>query len=452
MRGSNLFVAGVDQHNTAFVCFDSYESFSQCWAIGADSNRPLWREPLPGTKAIAGVAMAPGRLYVATWEGKLFAMGDADAPVGVAEGGEGDVVALPLIDPGPAWDKPEVPGDHPWPMENRDAWGTLWTPFAGPQQATVRWSSQTEGGFVGGPAVAADGTIYVSTALGDLLAFAPDGTQLWQAMLSGGALSGGPALGDDGTIYVTDGGGNLTAFSPDGEIVWRYHATGVANRPISGSVTQPMPLEGAGPASTGPIVDPDGNILFGLAVDMGNSSGNPFIRAEVMQAVSSEGGGLMDDPPFIFSDRLAPRLLQDTNIILWGGNSTYAPEERLYDYYYGYLDEIRDGNDSLRVGTFYRGGWAGLHGLSAHAGILVPYGCGHRRFAGLHVGAGDLARQRGRRRRDTGRSGVDALPQRQVRLGGRGRYGDWAGAVPAGVEDGGGRRRCDGVWLWQFDG
>ena len=76
---------------------------------------------------------------------------------------------------------------------------------------------RSEGGFVGGPAVAADGTIYVTTALGDLLAFAPDGTQLWKATLSGGALSGGPALGADGTIYVTDGGGNLTAFYPEGK-------------------------------------------------------------------------------------------------------------------------------------------------------------------------------------------------------------------------------------------
>lgn len=351
MRASNLLVAGVDRQHTAFVCFDSYESFSQCWAIGADSERPFWREQLPGTKAIAGVAMAPGRLYVATWEGKLFALGDADAAPGVAEGIEGGATTPPVVDPGPAWDRPVVPGDHPWPMENRDPWGTLWTPFTGPQQAAVRWSIQTDGGFVGGPAVAVDGTVYVTTALGDLLAFAPDGTQLWKATLPGGALSGGPALAADGTIYVTDGGGNLTAFTPDGEIVWRYHATGIAYRPLRGDVTQPMPLEGAGPASTGPIVDPDGNILFGLAIDMGNSFGNPFIRAEVMQAVSPDGVSLLEEPPFIFSDRVAPRLLLDTGVVMWGGDFVYAPEP-LREAYYGYLDAVRGNNESLRVGTF----------------------------------------------------------------------------------------------------
>ena len=187
------------------------------------------------------------------------------------------------------------------------------------------------------PAVAADGTVYVTTALGDLLAFAPDGTQLWKVMLSGGALSGGPALGTDGTIYVTDGGGNLTAFSPDGEVVWRYHATGVANRRISESVTQPIPLEGTGPSSTGPIVDPEGNVLFGLAIDMGSSFGNPFIRSEVMQAVSPDGVSLLEEPPFIFSDRVAPRLLLDTGVVMWGGNFVYASDESLRDAYYGYL-------------------------------------------------------------------------------------------------------------------
>ena len=71
---------------------------------------------------------------------------------------------------------------------------------------------------------------------------------------------------------------------------------------------------------------------------MGNSFGNPFIRAEVMQAVSPDGVGLLEEPPFIFSDRIAPRLLQDTGIVMWGGNFVYRVGRAVVRVYYGYLD------------------------------------------------------------------------------------------------------------------
>ena len=350
----NLHVAGVDPQEVAYICADSYESFSECAAFTPENIQPLWRERLPGIKAIAGVAMAPGRLYVATWEGKLLAIGEADVPQ-TATGETGDVTPAPTpppVDPGPAWAQPVVPGGHPWPMERHDAWGTLWTENTGPQQAELRWSFVNAGGFYGGPAIAADGSVYIVTKLGELSAYAPDGTLHWKVPLGGSAISGAPALDEDGTIYVTDGGGFLTAFSPDGKSVWRYHAKGVAHLPTFGSETRPLPLDAAGPATTGPIIAPDGTLYFGLATEMGTIAGNVVVRSEVMQAVSATGTGLLQEPPFIRSDRQAPRLLPDGSGMLWGSATLLAQEDSAREFYYSYLDTLRDGNNSLRIGIF----------------------------------------------------------------------------------------------------
>jgi hypothetical protein len=75
MRGAH--VLSVDRANTAYVCMDGYRIAPRCLAFGPDSNSALWRINLRGADAIAGAALAPGRLYVATWDGTLTAFGES---------------------------------------------------------------------------------------------------------------------------------------------------------------------------------------------------------------------------------------------------------------------------------------------------------------------------------------------------------------------------------------
>jgi outer membrane protein assembly factor BamB len=73
----NARVLAVDAQETAYICADAYQNGTPvCVAMGSDAARPLWRLPLRGLGAISGAALAPGRLYVATWDGNLLAVGD----------------------------------------------------------------------------------------------------------------------------------------------------------------------------------------------------------------------------------------------------------------------------------------------------------------------------------------------------------------------------------------
>jgi hypothetical protein len=75
---NSINVVGVDRENIAYICMDIYSSHSTCVAFGPDSDRALWRVEFRGTQALAGAALAPGRLFVATWDGRLMALGDAE--------------------------------------------------------------------------------------------------------------------------------------------------------------------------------------------------------------------------------------------------------------------------------------------------------------------------------------------------------------------------------------
>ena len=81
------------------------------------------------------------------------------------------------------------------------------------QDGTQKWAFPT-GGFVGSPAIGADGTVYVGSfeLLNNLYAINPDGTQKW-VFRTGGAVNASPAIGADGTLYVGSGDGNLYAIN-----------------------------------------------------------------------------------------------------------------------------------------------------------------------------------------------------------------------------------------------
>jgi peptide/nickel transport system permease protein len=177
-----------------------------------------------------------------------------------------------------------IPGGHPWPMERRDPYGTLWIDATGPLSPTIQWTFEDATTFSGGPAVAWTGVVHIASEGGTLYALNVDGTVLWEAPLHAGAI-GSPALDAQGNIFVADNDGGLSSFTPMGTFQWRF-------QPERGNV-----------ATTSPTVAPDGTIYYG-------------VRA-CMQAVSPEGTGLWQTcPPHDYRE-MPPQLSPNGDLLFW---------------------------------------------------------------------------------------------------------------------------------------
>ncbi len=97
----------------------------------------------------------------------------------------------------------------------------------------VKLSDRNSGPIVGAPAVAPDGTLYVTTqgqdkeAQGRLLAITPDGHQLWTFVADKKQPFDLPAvLSQNGTIYVASTEGTLYAINADGSSRFRFTVDG----------------------------------------------------------------------------------------------------------------------------------------------------------------------------------------------------------------------------------
>jgi len=95
--------------------------------------------------------------------------------------------------------------------------------YNGPINGFTIWTFTTEGRIqYAGPAIGADGIIYIGSYDGNLYALNPDGTLKWK--FATGRLYSTPTIGADGTIYVGSYDGNLYALNPDGTLKWSYTA------------------------------------------------------------------------------------------------------------------------------------------------------------------------------------------------------------------------------------
>ncbi|TNJ63344.1 hypothetical protein FE784_25840 [Paenibacillus hemerocallicola] len=101
---------------------------------------------------------------------------------------------------------------------------------------SIKWSSDTK--TYSKPAVGADGTLYIWSDM-KLLAYNPDGTVKWgmdagKPFLTNAAVCGGnqplfstPAVGADGTVYVATAVSDwFYAIDPRGKVQWQYYAKG----------------------------------------------------------------------------------------------------------------------------------------------------------------------------------------------------------------------------------
>jgi outer membrane protein assembly factor BamB len=84
---------------------------------------------------------------------------------------------------------------------------------------SLKWKISSYGGIQSSAAVGKDGTIYVGTQYGNLLAINPDGTTRWDRYTTLSAYAS-PAIDCDGVIYYATTYGYIFAMNPNGTVRW----------------------------------------------------------------------------------------------------------------------------------------------------------------------------------------------------------------------------------------
>jgi outer membrane protein assembly factor BamB len=92
---------------------------------------------------------------------------------------------------------------------------------ASPSTPSEAWSLVVRWACDGTPALAPDGTIYLGTFAGQLLAITPDGSRKW-LFRAGREIKSSPAVGGDGTIYFGCRDRHFYAVTPEGKKKWQF--------------------------------------------------------------------------------------------------------------------------------------------------------------------------------------------------------------------------------------
>lgn len=129
----------------------------------------------------------------------------------------------------------EVPGGHWWASEGHDAQGTYWTPAVGPERPDPLWTYEAGGPLVGGPAIDANGDLYVNAGDRQVIALTAQGGLRWRADLPAQPV-GAPAVTPAGDILAADQEGNLTCLTALGERRWSVRHQSDAAGALSGPV------------------------------------------------------------------------------------------------------------------------------------------------------------------------------------------------------------------------
>lgn len=234
----------------------------------------------------------------------------------------------------------EVPGEHLWASDRHDAQGTLWANVTGPKNPKLLWSRRVEQGFSGGPAIAADGTIYLTSYDGRLTALSPNGAVLWEIFLPEQPV-GSPALGAAGQIYVAGRSGTLSAFTPDGELTWST-------------------LLGRS-ATSGPVVAADGTLYLTLI--------------DIVQAVSAQGEKLWDTYATDSYLEMSPRLSAAGVFVFLKDAVMAADSGALLNYAIVPGEGVMFTDPAYFVGAerglYYRAGYSVYPWSSTEAGLQV---------------------------------------------------------------------------------
>lgn len=183
-----------------------------------------------------------------------------------------------------------IAGGHYWVAERGDAYGSRSSAAVGPIAPEVLWTVNSSVGFAGGPAVAADGTVYLPFNDNRLVALDANGSTRWEVQLAEAPASS-PALSADGTVIVAGSKGSLFAISPEGVLLWHYQPE--------------TAIPDYGVVRHGPVVNRQGVIYYLLEE----------ARNDILLAVSSEGQLLWQVQPGTRKAGTGPRLSPDEDYL-----------------------------------------------------------------------------------------------------------------------------------------
>ncbi|MEZ5337090.1 MAG: PQQ-binding-like beta-propeller repeat protein [bacterium] len=109
-----------------------------------------------------------------------------------------------------------LPGPHS--MDGLDRHMQRRSPYSGPDSPGLKWQYDAGASVVSAsPAIGADGTVYIGSDNGELLALRPDGTRLWGYTVPSW-IETTPSIADDGTLLVGCGDGKLYVIGAAGSL------------------------------------------------------------------------------------------------------------------------------------------------------------------------------------------------------------------------------------------
>ena len=265
-------VIGLDGQGVVYVCgqdsrdYGSAATGVSCMACRQGSDDPLWSVALLQARGkVMGGALLDGRLYVATEDGYLFALGAGPGALPPAAGGQTEP---PVGASTPAEGQPAGPA---WSFQSpEDMGGLLGVQEDGtvtilsventfyqldPQGELLRQVkldpppyAHPEGRFTFEPQLLPDGGLLV---VSQSLVYALDaqGTRRWEIPLAGVPVS---LLEEhNGVYYLADSLGTLYAIGAQG-LAWQFHAEGIEK------------------AISGPVLGPDGTAYY--TIILGNQA------------------------------------------------------------------------------------------------------------------------------------------------------------------------------------
>jgi len=194
-------------------------------------------------------------------------------------------------------------GAPEWPMLGSNAAHTGRSQYAGPTTAPTHWKWSAAPSlytFYSSPVIGADGTVYAYDR-SSLRAIRPNGTLRWTSHFAEWGVAASPALASDGTIYLTTGNGMLYAVDGRGIEKWHFKGTGYPRAPTVGD---------------------DGTVYFGTDMFVwGNMTDWVPESAGYMYAVSPDGTlkwswktGRTDSPPAVGPDGTVYWASRDGNL------------------------------------------------------------------------------------------------------------------------------------------